>query len=156
MKPYNELTRVGTIRRLRQLVLKALEAYDLHVERVEFLTIETNTMFQIRSTDGERFVLRIYSDEETTLRENQAEMFWLNALKRDTDLNVTEPIARRDGEYITKVCVPGVPDERRCALFKWIPGQTLDIFLSAESHYQLGQTLAKMHNHANTLEPLPS
>ena len=156
MKPYNELTRLGTVRRLRQLVLKALEAYDLHVERVKFLTIETNTMFQIRSIDGERFVLRIYSDEVTTLRENQAVMFWLNALKRDTDLNVTEPIARRDGEYITKVCVPGVPDERRCALFKWIPGQTLDNFLSAESHYQLGQTLAKMHNHANILKPLPS
>jgi Ser/Thr protein kinase RdoA (MazF antagonist) len=132
MKPYHELTRLGNIRRLRQIVLKALEEYDLRVEWVKFLTIETNTMFQIRSTGGERFVLRIYSDEETTLRENQAEMFWLEALARDTDLKVTEPIARRDGEYITIVSAPGVPEDRRCALFKWVPGRTLVNYLSSK------------------------
>ena len=155
MKPYGELTRIGKIRRLRQLVLKALDEYDLRVERVKFLTIGTNTMFQIRSADGEKLVLRIYSDEETTLKENQAEMFWLDALKRDTDLKVTEPIARRDGEYMTIVSVPGVPDERRCVLFKWIPGRTLENYLSSENYYKFGQTLAKLHNHASTLKPLP-
>jgi Ser/Thr protein kinase RdoA (MazF antagonist) len=117
MKPYHELTMKGKLRRLRQLVLMALESYDLCVEGVKFLTIETNTMFQIRSANGDKFVIRIYSDEETTLKENQAEMFWLNALNRDTDLNITEPIARRDGEYITMVSIPGVPEEKRCVLF---------------------------------------
>lgn len=155
MKPYDELTRLGKIRRLRPLVFKALEAYDLPVAWVKFLTIETNTMFQIRSTNGENFVLRIYSDEETTLRENQAEMFWLDALKRDTDLKVTEPVARRDGEYITIASVPGVPAERRCVLFKWIPGRALENYLSPENYYKYGQVLAKLHNHASTLKPLP-
>ena len=71
-------------------------------------------MFQVRSEDSERFVLRIYSVEETTLRENRAEMFWLNALKRDTDIKVTEPIANRDGDTITIVQVDSVPGEQRC------------------------------------------
>ena len=155
MKPYDELTRIGKIRRLRQLALKALDEYDLRVEWVKFLAIETNTMFQIRAADGEKFVLRIYSDEETTLRENRAEMFWLNALKRDTDLKVTEPVARRDGQYITVTSVPGVPDEQRCALFKWIPGRPLENHLSPENYYKYGQVLAKLHNHASTLKPLP-
>jgi len=155
MKPFDELTRLGKIRRLRQVVLKALEHYDLRVEWVKFFTIETNTMFQIRTLDGKKFVLRIYSDEETTLRENQAEMFWLDAIKRDTDLNITEPVARRDGEYISIVSVPGVPEKRRCVLFKWIPGQTLENHLSSENYYKFGQTLAKLHNHASTLRPLP-
>ncbi len=156
IKPYDNLTRLGKIRRLKQIVLKALEQYDLRVKWVKFLTIETNTMFQIQSEDGDRFVLRIYSDEETTLQENQAEMFWLAALKRDTDLKVTEPIARRNGKYITVVSVPGVPGERRCALFKWIPGRPLESYLSSENYYKYGQTLAKLHNHASTLKPLPS
>jgi Ser/Thr protein kinase RdoA (MazF antagonist) len=155
MKPYQELTRLGKIRRLRRLVLKALEEYALIVEWVKFFTIETNTMFQVRSKDNEKFMLRIYSEEETTLRENQAEIFWLNALKRDTDLKVTEPIARRDGEYITIASIPGVPAERRCVLFNWIPGQTLENNLSSENYYKFGQTLAKLHNHASTLKPLP-
>lgn len=155
MKPFDELTRMGKIRRLRRLVLKVVEAYDLRVASVRFLTIETNTMFQIRSADGEKYVLRIYSDEETTLRENQAEMFWLDALKRDTDLKATEPVARRDGEYITIASVPGVPANRRCVLFKWIPGRALENYLSSENYYSFGQVLAKLHNHASTLKPLP-
>jgi Ser/Thr protein kinase RdoA (MazF antagonist) len=37
--------------------------------------IATNTMFQLGTESSGRYVLRIYSDEETTLVENQAEMF---------------------------------------------------------------------------------
>lgn len=156
MKPYDELTRIGKIRRLRTLVFKALEQYELRVELVKFFTIETNTMFQIRADDGERYVLRIYSDEETTLRENQAELFWLDAIIRDTDLKVTEPVPRRDGDYITIVTVPGVPEERRCVLFKWIPGQTVENFLSPEIYLDLGRTMARLHEHAITLKPIPT
>jgi len=155
MKPYHELTRLGKIRRLHQVVLEALGFYDLEVKWVKFLTIETNTMFQVRSEDGGRFVLRIYSDDETTLRENQAEMFWLDALMRDTDIQVTEPVPRRDGEYINVINVPGVPTERRCVLFKWVPGRTLENYLSPENYFKYGQTLAKLHDHAFSLNPLP-
>ena len=71
-KDYNQLTRLGKIRRLHSVVNKALDSYDLEVSEVKFLTIETNTLFEIRSSSGERFAMRIYSDEETTLKENQA------------------------------------------------------------------------------------
>ena len=155
MKPYSELTRIGKIRRLRQVVTEALAEYSLEVEWIKFLTIETNTMFKIQSTDGKKFVLRIYSDEETTLRENQAEIFWLERLIRDTDIKVTEPVARRDGEYISIISVPGAPAERRCVLFKWVPGRTLENYLNSENYYKYGQVLAQLHNHASTLNPLP-
>ena len=156
MKPYDELSRLGRIRRLRGIAVKALEDYDIKVTNVRFLTIETNTMFQVQDQARRRYVLRIYSDEETTLKENLAEMFWLDALRRDTDLRVTEPIPRRDGEYITFSSLPGVPPKRRCVLFKWIPGRTLDNFLSFENYFKLGQSLAKLHNHAESLKPIPS
>ena len=66
MKPYHELTRRGQLRRLRRLVLDVLTFYDLDVNKVRFLTIETNTMFRVDTEDGDKYVLRIYSDEETT------------------------------------------------------------------------------------------
>ena len=136
-------------------MLKALEQYDLRVKWVKFLTTETNVMFQIQDEDGEKYVLRIYSDEETTLRENQAEMFWLGALVRDTDIKVTEPVPRRDGEHITTVRAPGVPGEKRCVLFKWVPGRQLENFLSSKNYYKFGAALARLHNHAHSLNPLP-
>ena len=154
-KDYSQLTRLGKIRRLHRVVSKALEAYDLQVAQIKFLTIETNTLFEIRSKSGERFALRIYSDEETTLKENQAEIFWLTALVRDSDLKVTEPVPRKDGEYISLVTVPDVPPNRRCVLYRWIPGRTLGDRNNPEYYYKLGQCLAKLHNHAETLNPLP-
>jgi Ser/Thr protein kinase RdoA (MazF antagonist) len=120
------------------------------------MTIETNTMFKVQSEEGENFVLRIYSDEETTLKENQTEIFWLEALKEDTDLNVSEPVPRGDGEYITITAVPGVPSERRCVLFKWIPGRALENYLNPENYFKLGETMAKLHDHAETMKPLPA
>jgi len=155
MKPFGELTERGQLRRLRRLSLKALEGYDLEVKRLRFLTRETNTMFRVDEEGGEKYVLRIYTDEETTLQENRAEMFWLNALKRDTDLRVTEPVARRDGDYISVASAPGVPGERRCALFKWIPGKCLEEHLIPENYYKLGQVMAALHDHAESLNPLP-
>lgn len=154
-KEFHQLTRLGKIRRLRGVVSKALDEYALEVERIEFLAIETNTHFKVTATTGDRYVLRIYSDEETTMAENRAEIFWLTALARDTDLNVTEPVPRKDGKYITEITLPGVPARRRCVLFYWIPGRTLDEQVTPERYYRLGQSLAKLHNHAETLNPLP-
>jgi len=156
MKAYNDLTKRGKLRRLRRLALKALEEYDLPIKRVRFFTIETNTMFRVDAEDSQKYVLRIYSDEETTLTENRAEIFWLDALKRDSDLKVTEPVARRDGNYISVVGAPGVPGERRCVLFKWIPGRCLEEQLTPENYFKLGQVLAKLHDHAESLNPLPA
>jgi Ser/Thr protein kinase RdoA (MazF antagonist) len=155
MKPYPELTRKGKIRRLRRLAVKVLKDYDLNVKWIKFLTIDTNTMFKVQSVAGDNFVLRIYSDEETTLRENQTEIFWLKALINDTDLKVSEPVPRKDGEYISLTSLPGVPGEKRCVLFKWIPGRALEKTLNAKNYYKLGETMAKLHDHAETLNPLP-
>jgi Ser/Thr protein kinase RdoA (MazF antagonist) len=156
MKSYDELTKLGKIRRLRQVVFKALEQYELSVEKVKFLTIATNTMFQVWAGKGEKYVLRIYSEGETTQKENRAEMFWLDALRQETALKVVEPVKRADGQYINTISVPGVPKERRCVLFKWVPGKPLENNLSSENYYKFGQTLAKLHDNANRLKPLPA
>jgi hypothetical protein len=65
-KEFHQLTRLGKIRRLRGVVAKALENYSLDVDRIVFLAIETNTRFKVTAFTGERYVLRIYSDEEIT------------------------------------------------------------------------------------------
>ncbi|TFG72814.1 MAG: hypothetical protein E4H27_01915 [Anaerolineales bacterium] len=156
MEPYDKLTRLGKLRRLRKLALKALDNYNLQIAWVRFLTQETNTMFYLQTTDHQKYVLRIYSNEETTLFDNQAEMFWLNALKQDTQIKVIEPVSRWDGAYITTAIMAGVPGEHRCALFKWVPGQALEHYLTPKYYFILGQTLARLHTHAETLNPLPA
>lgn len=151
MKPYNELTFRGKILRLRKLCIKALEDYPIDAARVRYLTTESTTMFRVDARDGSKYVIRLYSEMDSSLAENQTEMFWLSALACDTDLRLTEPVARKDGELITFVRMEGVPGEKRCALYKWVPGVQLAKRVSPRTYQQLGAIMAKLHKHAETL-----
>ena len=151
MKPYGELTSRGQILRLRKLCIKALEHYPVEVARVRYLTTESTTMFRVDACDGRKYVVRLYSELDSSLAENQTEMLWLTSLARDTDLLVTEPVARKDGSYLTFVRMAGVPVEKRCVLYKWIPGVQLEKHISPRTYRQLGSIMARLHNHAESL-----
>ena len=120
--------------------------------RVRYLATESTTMFRVDARDGQKYVIRLYSELDSSLAENQTEMFWLSALARDTDLRVTQPVARRDGEYLTFVSVTGVPGEKRCALYRWVPGVQLEAYVSPKTYRQLGVIMAGLHNHAESLD----
>ena len=159
MKPYDELTFRGQILRLRKLCIKALEDYPIEVARVRYLTTESTTMFRVDARDGQKYVIRLYSELDSSLAENEAEMFWLVALARDTDLPVVRPVARTDGAYLTFVSVAGIPGEshrdaprKRCALYRWVPGVQLEAYVSPKTYHQLGVIMAGLHNHAESLE----
>jgi len=152
MIPFEKLTRRGQLRRLHRMVYELLANYDLEIAKVSFLTTETNTYFKVTTTSGEKYALRIYSDEETTVRENVAEFFWLDALMRDTDIRVTRPVARIDGEYLSIVNQSGLPPDRRCALFEWVPGTRLEQGITPGRYCQLGRIMAGLHSHAERLK----
>ena len=151
MKPYDELTFRGKILRLRKLCIQALEDYPIEVARVRYLTTESTTMFRVDARDGQKYVFRLYSEADSSLAENEAEMFWLSALARETELPVVQPVARSDGAYLSFVSVAGVPEERRCALYRWVPGVPLEEHVSPKTFGQLGVLMARLHNHAEGL-----
>lgn len=151
MKAYTSLTEMGQIRRLRRLAEQVLQAYDLDEPRVRLLAHETNHLFRVDCADGSKYALRVCADEETTLEDNRAEAFWLQALQRDTDLPVVRLIPRVDGEPISIASAEGVPPARRCLLFGWVPGRDLEYQLSAAYYRQLGRITARMHEHASGL-----
>ncbi len=49
----------------------------------------------------------------------------LNALARDTDLDVARFVRARDGRRYVHAPGSDVPGERRCVLFEWVPGRIL-------------------------------
>jgi Ser/Thr protein kinase RdoA (MazF antagonist) len=151
VKSYDQLTERGQILRLRGLVEQVMQEYDLPVKRIAFLTRMTNFLFRIETAAGEKYVLRIYSDDDSTIVENRTEVFWLNAIQRDTDLRVVQPVRRRDGEYISLAGMPGVPAERRCVLFHWVPGRPLEDQATPAYYDQFGEMMARLHDHSEKL-----
>jgi Ser/Thr protein kinase RdoA (MazF antagonist) len=83
-----------------------------------------NTTFRVETPAGDRFVLRIQRITGSPVHpprgeaEARSELLWLSALRRETDLEVPEPVPANDGALTTVVDVEGVPAPRICALFR--------------------------------------
>lgn len=154
MKPYSALTTRGQARRLRSLALNALKQYRLDVKHLRLITNDMNGIFRIDTGDGERYVLRVTLPEGGHTSDHvAAEMDWLAALSRDTDLNVPCPLPAHDRSLMVEADTPGVPQPRLCAVFSWVPGNDLADDFSQSNLIKLGELLAKLHLHAKTYKP---
>jgi Ser/Thr protein kinase RdoA (MazF antagonist) len=135
------------------MALVALRHYDLDVRRVRLLSNDLNGIFRVDTSDGQKLVLRVCLPEAGhTLPEIRSEMIWLQALSRDTDLGVPEPLANRDGALVTTVETDGVPQARHCVVFGWIPGPDLADRLTRENVRKMGELSARLHAHALTFD----
>ena len=154
MTGFFELTSRGQALRIRKMALVAIERYDLDVKQVRLVTNEMNGIFRVDTVDGQKYILRVTDPSGChSLEEIRSEMMWLAALRRDTDLGVPKPLTTRDGELVTTVEVPGVPEARHCIIFSWLPGADLADRLSAENVHKLGALTALLHEHARTFNP---
>ncbi len=156
MQPFASLTPMGQTRRLRAVAHAALQHYAITVRRLSLLTVDTNTIFRVDAANGERYALRISTPGQHSLNDNLIEIAWLTALARDTTLKVVTPVANQQGDYLTPVTLPTVPEERRCVLLRWIPGHSLARQVSPAHAYTLGTMMAALHDHAGTVQLPPS
>jgi Ser/Thr protein kinase RdoA (MazF antagonist) len=152
------LTEGGQARRLRRLALAALERYDLEVASVRFFARHSNSLFVVNTDDGERLILRVGVNGPAGHSRTQveSELTWSEALSRDTDLVLPEPIENRAGSPVTSLSVDGVPDERNVVVFRWLDGRISDKSISASAMRSIGILAAKLHRHGATFRPPPS
>jgi len=154
MKPYSALTVRGQACRLRQLALNALTYYALDVARLRLITNDMNGIFRIDSRDGQKFILRVTMPEGGHNHDHvAAEMDWLAALARNTDLSVPRPLPAKDGSLVVEAGADGVPEARLCEVFSWVDGQDLAEDMSTSNISKLGELMAGLHMHALTYRP---
>jgi Ser/Thr protein kinase RdoA (MazF antagonist) len=154
MKPFPTLTVRGQARRLRKLAINALASYDLDVAHFRLITNDVNGIFRIDTTDGRKFILRVTAPEGGHILDHvTAEMDWLAALARDTDLSVPRPLRTRDGSLVVTASADGVPEPRMCEIFSWVDGKNLVEDMSEVNLAKLGELSAKLHAHALTYHP---
>lgn len=154
MKPYQHLTEHGQARRLRPLACKAIEQYDLDVMGLSLVTNDFDGIFRVDTRTGEKWILRVtLSEGGHNYDQVAAEMDWLAALARDTDLNVPRPLSARNGALVVEAGAPGVPEPRLCTIFSWVRGTNLAQHMSTASISNLGKLMARLHAHALTYHP---
>jgi Ser/Thr protein kinase RdoA (MazF antagonist) len=155
MKDFYDLTPIGRSRRLRGAALVALGAYDLDIRSLRVLSTDTNGVFQVDGTDGNRYVLRVGRGGNIghSVDQVRSETEWLAALAHDTDLRIPVPLVNLAGETVTQIEVAGVPDRRNCVLFKWLPGRLLDRHLTRGNLETYGALAASLHEYAASFQP---
>lgn len=160
MKPRSEITRLGRMRRLRQIAHKALGAYGIANARLEFLAYEGNSIYRVdtlRASSDKcdttlyvpgRYVMRVHMDyhSDEALR---SELQWLSALRRDFDAPVPEPVPALDGNLVTEITLPEVGLTRKCSLLRWLGGRFVSKCLRQSHVRQWGRLMARFHEHAS-------
>ena len=165
MKPYETLTRLGRIRRMRQVAATALEQYEVGDAYFQFLRQAGNTLFRVRTDSlpgvaeaGELFepgqyLLRIHQPGYQEVEAIELELIWLSAMRREANLPVPEPIPTLDGRLLLPVEVPGVPGCRNCSLLRWVKGRSVKDRFGPEHLKAQGRLMARLHNFATTWQP---
>lgn len=149
MREFQELSRFGQRKRIKALGVAALQAYGIEDARLRFCSDTENVVFRVDtavSTD----TLRISAPAFRPTSEILGELYWLAALRQDTDLLVPEPVPTQDGRFVQEIEMEGVPGMRQVVLFHWIAGRQLRAHINPKTVRQMGQIMATLHEHAST------
>jgi Ser/Thr protein kinase RdoA (MazF antagonist) len=159
MKPFEELSYPGRIRRMRQLAQAALNNYGLSDARFRFLRWAGNTLFRVNEihptsttkvelyTAGQ-YMLRIHQPGYQSAEAIELELMWLAAMCREADLPVPEPVPTLEGKWLTQVSIPGVPGSRNASLLRWVRGSYITRDIKPHHYRAQGRLMARLHEHA--------
>ena len=150
MKPWDELTEPGKLRRLRSVATAALGDYDVDVQRVSLIGGFVNALYRVDTPDGP-LALRVDLMQEHSDADAELELEWLDALAGT--VNVGAPLRTRGRELYTHAVARGVPEPRRCVLFTWVPGRPLADRTSPELFEEYGRLSARLHLHGADHRP---
>ncbi|PTA67877.1 phosphotransferase enzyme family protein [Deinococcus arcticus] len=149
---FAQLSRSTQVARLRASAQAALRAYPLSVRRLTLLNHGFNTTFRVDAESGERYALRLNVNSRRAPAQLAAEVAWLSALARDTDLTLPVPQPRRDGTLLGEVWNEALGAHLPATLYSWLPGRDLGERATPAQLREVGRAAAILHAHAQTFD----
>lgn len=135
-----------------EVARQALDAYGLPDAPFTYLLHSENVTFKVEHPDGGARLLRIHVPRTPLMGRHganakmvESELVWLEALRRETNLPVQQPMYNRDGQLVTSIHVKG-KKLFNCTLLEWLDGESYQReFESDETVAQIGMMAATMH-----------
>jgi Ser/Thr protein kinase RdoA (MazF antagonist) len=141
-------------KRYEPLARQALDAYAMDVASLTLIAWGWNYTFEVRTTGGQFFALRVYLPNRRSDDEVRTELAWLEALSNGQVVPVPRPIRSAAGSMFEWVRHDDLPGARRVAVFSWVPGEPLGND-PAPSHVSMfGQGVARLHAHGSGFRPV--
>ena len=145
MKKYDDLTRLGKLRRMHKAAVQLVEKYDIEVKDIKYLAEETNVFFKVTAADGRKYALKICQEESSKLEDNLAEVFLIGVVSEYSDITVPKVVTAKNGDTVTQVFCEGFDEAKRAILYDWIDGREIDGREEDSYFMKLGKVMAKLH-----------
>ena len=133
------------------------ELYDFSAATaVEPLSESENKVYLVTDPDRrDRYVIRINSGRLAYHAPPSiaAELTWLMALRRDTDIVVPEVLRARDGSLVQTVSAPDLDKPRHAVVYSFLSGTEPPEDALLPGFERLGEISARMHLHVKSWEP---
>lgn len=159
MKTFTSLTYEQRVERLQQLAGLALRVYDLPEVKLTPLAFVNNATFKVEMVSAQAnaptYVLRVHRPQYRTGAHIRSELQYMQALKKNTQIVLPEPVLTRKGDVLTTVALEGIDELRYCDLLTWVDGRVRRPHqgLGLKGTYRLGEVLGQMHLFAQSFEP---
>ncbi len=140
---------------LRDLLLDALDAWDLgRIEQVEVLAERENAVYAV-VTDQGRFVARVHRAGYHTDGQLRSQVEWMRALQSAGVVRTADAVDTRAGDVFTVAARAPVPEPRQVSVLEWVEGERLSDRLASaprgeveEWYERIGELVAGLHEHA--------
>lgn len=153
MTQFDRLTRLGKLRRLRSYARRALARYPIDIRRADLIGTDTNLIYRVTATTGERYALRLAFPGWRSPENLRSEVLWLDALARDTDIPVPRIVRAVDGAAIVRASSEGEEPVHQALLMTWLPGAALGKRLTEANLLKMGELFARLHIHGKAWTP---
>ena len=153
MKPYDQLTFKGKLKRLNQLAQIALTHYPIKPVKVSIFSYSTNLIYRVQTEDGQNLVLRLARPGWRSLQDLQSGVMWMAALARDTDIPVAQVIPSKQGAFVITAVSPHVSQPWHAILQSWLPGKLLGTQLNEANLFKMGTLFSQLHQHGQQWQP---
>ena len=130
----------------KQLPAQILAQYQLAQPHITHLGTLWNTTYRVDAKDGTSYSLRVCNPSVQDRRDLHNELVFLDFVTKRHQANVPQPVPNRHKEFVTVVSTPD--GDRLSCLFTWIEGQEARGRLSHPVLYQMGQSVAFLHETA--------
>jgi Ser/Thr protein kinase RdoA (MazF antagonist) len=153
MNRFPELNPDRKLARLHHMAEEALRHYDIGKHSVSFVGQSFNAIFRVEAERGEHYVLRVHRFDVYDAIQMRSEFHWLNFLRQSSDFLVSEPIANRNGDFVTELAIDDVAGRHYCTMLRWHPGSPIEVGCHSDHYVMVGKLLANMHSHSSRFVP---